>query len=524
MPRVIRGIEFSQPVPIWKGREAQTSSGFGPRTGGRYAVHYGDDMVYPMLPGEHVGYPVSTLSGRSDIYGWIMPNNIPALAAASGTVNLAKRFDNGYAVRIDHGQGLETEYLHLSKLSVKKGDKVLRGQPIGTIGHDPTESSSLNHLHFELHDHGVPVDPEPFMTGWPALRNPRAGHPVLWALAGVGAAVSVWYVLSRTRRIPARYALPALPIGDVGLAPPSPRAAKLIDIAFNPWAPEARRRRAAQEFLDVRAKSVREIVPRELPKHIYPFAEYMRQMSEHPISSRDIIKAYLVTVGSMRRAAIGADKVRAQWKNFPGPKSGSVRPEDVLGDLLESPAGQTYLQAATKGRFDKKAAKTIVNHFGAWGFKPTFYKQLKHAVTLGEDAPSIDRILKQGRRRSWYRYVEKRVPGVSIAKAGFLASLLGRGDMATADARELNFWLCPLHEWERDKRKCRTPLGDRYDVNDLVDDDFMHVFNKKMRALRMRMPPRYKPFYEHLAHHALWDAVAETKTSHQNIIDAMKNA
>jgi hypothetical protein len=250
----------------------------------------------------------------------------------------------------------------------------------------------------------------------------------------------------------------------------------------------------------------------------------MIKMSDRPIGSRDVVKAYMMTVGSMRRAAINAGKVRARWRDFPGAKSGLVRPEDVLGDLMQSAAGQRYLDAAASGRFDTKSAKVMAHRFGAWGFEPTFYKQLRQAVKLGEQAPTINRLLKQSPRARWYNYVEDHVSGVSMAKAGFFASLLGRGDIATADARELNFWLCPVKKWDANNRRCISPLGDRFDIGDLVDDDYMHVFNMKMRALKMRMPQRYKPFYEHLAHHALWDAVGRTETTHAEIIDAMENA
>ncbi len=333
------------------------------------------------------------------------------------------------------------------------------------------------------------------------------------AAAGAGSVLSLWYLDSRMRRK-----------RRLGLAPPAPKRGKHAEYVFDPWTPEARKKRLAKEFMTIRSKKIREFVPDRLPRHVYPFAEYMRTISKRPLTSRDVAKAYIMTVGSMRRAAAGAQKVKARWRDYPGPKSGLVRPEDVLGELLKSPVGQRYLDAAEQGQFDARAANTLARRFGAWGFEPTFKKQLKKAVAVANDAPKINRLIKTGNRPAWYSYVKKNVSGVSMAKAGFLASLMGRGDMATADARELNFWLCAPDNWNIPKLKCERALADKYDLGDLVDKDFMDIFNKKMAGLKMRMPVKYKPFYLHLAHHALWDRIGNSKTTHADIIDAMENA
>ena len=45
-----------------------------------------------------------------------------------------------------------------------------------------------------------------------------------------------------------------------------------------------------------------------------------------------------------------------------------------------------------------------------------------------------------------------------------------------------------------------------------------------MSGLKMTMPAKFKPFSLHLAHHALWDKIGGSKTTHADIIDAMRNA
>ncbi len=360
--------------------------------------------------------------------------------------------------------------------------------------------------------------------GYPVCKRSifaRVPAPV-YALAGVGAAFGIWYWLSRTRRVPERYTLPFFDAdAELELAPPAPGHGTT---KFDPWSAEERKKRLATEFMAIRSKKIKGFVPRELPEHIYPFAEYMRRAADKEVTPREVAKAYILTVGSMRRAAINVKKVRAKWRGYKGPKTGMVRPEDVLGELLKSPVGQRYLDAAEQGRFDARAARTLSKRFGVWGFEPTFHKQLKTAVTLADDASTIDRLLKRGRRSTWYNYVTNRVSGVSMAKAGFFASLMGRGDIATADARELDFWLCEPDEWHIPKGKCDRPFAAKFEASRFVDEDFMDIFNKKMSGLKMKMPAKYKPFSLHLTHHALWDKVGKSKTTHAEIIDAMEKA
>lgn len=76
-----------------------------------------------------------------------------------GTVLEAQYSNSGYGkeVLIDHGNGLESLYAHLSKIEVKKGDKVDLNTEIGLVG--VTGHSTGPHLHLEIHKNGKSIDP-----------------------------------------------------------------------------------------------------------------------------------------------------------------------------------------------------------------------------------------------------------------------------------------------------------------------------------------------------------------------------
>ncbi len=67
----------------------------------------------------------------------------------------------GKVVVVDHGNGLETRYGHLSRFHVREGDTVRQGQVIGGMG--STGRSTGTHLHFEIRIDGRAVDPQPFL-------------------------------------------------------------------------------------------------------------------------------------------------------------------------------------------------------------------------------------------------------------------------------------------------------------------------------------------------------------------------
>ena len=82
----------------------------------------------------------------------------PVYATADGVVVAAKWLQGyGRTVEIDHGYGYRTLYAHLNKFSVKKGQKVVRGEQVALSGN--SGKSTGPHLHYEVIVKGKPVNP-----------------------------------------------------------------------------------------------------------------------------------------------------------------------------------------------------------------------------------------------------------------------------------------------------------------------------------------------------------------------------
>ncbi|PPS45174.1 M23 family metallopeptidase [Chroococcidiopsis sp. TS-821] len=89
----------------------------------------------------------------------------PVVAPASGRVALVGTVSQGFRIHgniigIDHGQGVTSAFLHLSRIDVKEGDMVKPGQVIGAVG--ATGAVTGPHLHWGLYVHGESVDPVPW--------------------------------------------------------------------------------------------------------------------------------------------------------------------------------------------------------------------------------------------------------------------------------------------------------------------------------------------------------------------------
>lgn len=125
--------------PSGKPTHGWLTSGFGMRTSpfsGRRKMHYGLDIA------ARTGTPVTV--------------------TADGVVARVETApDYGKLVVVDHGYGYRTVYAHNSRVFAKVGQRVKRGEKISEVGN--TGRSTGPHLHYEVHLHGVPINPRKYL-------------------------------------------------------------------------------------------------------------------------------------------------------------------------------------------------------------------------------------------------------------------------------------------------------------------------------------------------------------------------
>jgi murein DD-endopeptidase MepM/ murein hydrolase activator NlpD len=86
------------------------------------------------------------------------PMGAPIVAPAGGVVTrVTKETGYGLVLEIDHGYGITTKYAHCSRIVVRMGEKVKRGQVIANVGNSGLSTGP--HLHYEIHVNGKVVDP-----------------------------------------------------------------------------------------------------------------------------------------------------------------------------------------------------------------------------------------------------------------------------------------------------------------------------------------------------------------------------
>jgi len=119
----------------------------------------------PGLVTSRFGHRTDPVNGRKGFHtGVDMRAKIGQKIRATGDGVVTKAFVNGsYGrfVEIRHGNGYSTKFAHMTKILVKRGDRVKRGQVIGTVG--STGRSTGPHLHYEVCLANKPINPSKFM-------------------------------------------------------------------------------------------------------------------------------------------------------------------------------------------------------------------------------------------------------------------------------------------------------------------------------------------------------------------------
>lgn len=258
---------------------------------------------------------------------------------------------------------------------------------------------------------------------------------------------------------------------------------------------------------------------REIPSHVEAFGDFMDQTAQKAaakkLTPRDLIKAYLITRSSIQRESRTADKAKSSGLVLPEGFSGNIRPEGAFGEWLHSPMGQRYLNAAERGLVDHEAvadAQKIMKPFGlnteSQALPWAAQNLPKHTAAVSD---MIARALKGNSTPDEWRKFTEGVHGIGPAKSGFLGSLLGRGDQPTLDARQVI-----LHTGKPTK-EAKLPLQ-------RAGAEAVNRLAARQEAMALKTPKGLEPYYQHLAHHAVWDTAGNEQTTHQDVINAMRHA
>jgi len=249
---------------------------------------------------------------------------------------------------------------------------------------------------------------------------------------------------------------------------------------------------------------------KEVPKYIQDgygtfMAEQAKRAAAGDLGARDLIKAYGITRSSVNRGGRQMSDDLA---------SGFTRPEGYMSEWFNSPAGKSYLDAAQNGQLDSAAVSDVVGRFQPFGMAQVLGKDLEYAA---RELPKVNGSINDlvlGSVPEWRSFAQG-LNGIGPAKSGFLPSMLGRGDIPTLDARQLN--LHTLDSGDSASKFMRRQGG-------AGGDQAVDRLASRQQKMNLEISPELQPFYQHLTHHAVWDKIGNSITTHSDIVKAMLTA
>lgn len=231
------------------------------------------------------------------------------------------------------------------------------------------------------------------------------------------------------------------------------------------------------------------------------FGAFMRSMRNKGITLRDVVKSYGITLSSIQRQELAVSTIKKNWPDAPFAEGTKVRPEDAFAQLLGTPEGQKYLDAAESGVFDEQAADVVVQKFRSFGFHNKLKEQMKTAIEqFYPKAQEIIDAVNSMPTDQFIDYVRNNVKGISYGKVGFWSGQLGRGDIPTFDSRQGKL------VYGKEVPVTKQVLIDQKD---------------RLTQLGIKVPNKFKDFAQTLLHHEVWDRLNQSDTEHGPIKEAM---
>jgi len=335
-------------------------------------------------------------------------------------------------------------------------------------------------------------------------------------LVGKGSANSIKRATSQARTYDINFMPPKPP------AKPKPAqqaaekvAAKYLDpestrIADWQWRPQE----------DVKA----ELGLTEVPPHVVDYGRFMDEQAvraaKGQMTPRDLLKAYGITRSSMQRTARSLKTAQKYGLELEQLGLKEVRPEGAFSELLGTPEGQAYLDAAQRGQVDDRAIADMMAKFRPYGFQNALGRDLEWgARNLPQRSSEVADMVAAAREgasapEDWTRFVKDKVTGVDAAKAGFVGAMLGRGDLPTFDARQI------ILQTGQPTKKATKYLSRKKGEGSV---EAVRRLTARMEDLNLALPPELEPYRQHLTHHTVWDKASNEMTTHEDVRNALKN-
>lgn len=260
------------------------------------------------------------------------------------------------------------------------------------------------------------------------------------------------------------------------------------------------------------------------PEHVLNYGRFMDDQAARAaaggMSARDLLKAYGITRSSMQRQAIPLQTAQKYGLDLEHLGLKEVRPEGAFSELLGTPSGQAYLDAAQRGQVNESAIADMAAKFRPYGFHNSLAQDLEWgARNLPQHSSQVADMVAAAREgasnpEDWVRFVKDKVRGVDAAKAGFVGAMLGRGDLPTLDARQI------ILQTGRPTKEASKFLS-RGSGTGAVEA--LQRLAARMQDLGIPLPAELEPYRQHLTHHAVWDKAANEATTHEDVMNALRN-
>jgi hypothetical protein len=232
------------------------------------------------------------------------------------------------------------------------------------------------------------------------------------------------------------------------------------------------------------------------------------------VTPEQVVKAYMITLGSMGSGGTYYDK----WKEKTGNEVSDIFLEKLNGKNFVRPEG------AAAAYFVTKDGQKLIDDVIAGTAKPAQIKKMYDFIGLGRETQKAGYVLKSMENggikamtdtfndnkgkdfAQLYQAAMDNLEGIGEGKTGFFNQYFGVSGRAVIDARELNAWIAGSMKLTPEQKKKKQKAESSKEIGDMLLNRIEEV------GLKLGYSPDMAGY---IAHHAIWDAVKGSITTHQ---------